>query len=193
MRSFDTGMSLPRFLQFIDLSYLLEGTRLTNEQFDKMVLEASDDDRKRNINITRQNIMRSIFISSFSILEQNLDEIVQMQSKFSMVDIRPNDLKDRGINRSITYAEKVLKMRINTEQKHWQMVFQLQKLRNHLVHYGSTFSESKEHEKLWNNFYKLPYISMTDSINFTYENVETIVQAFKQCIRDFNEAKRKNA
>ncbi|HFQ5191781.1 TPA: hypothetical protein ACGUWU_004302, partial [Vibrio vulnificus] len=98
MRSFDTGMSLPRFLQFIDLSYLLEGTRLTNEQFDKMVLEASDDDRKRNINITRQNIMRSIFISSFSILEQNLDEIVQMQSKFSMVDIRPNDLKDRGIN-----------------------------------------------------------------------------------------------
>ncbi|EKO3926097.1 hypothetical protein GCS56_003444, partial [Vibrio metschnikovii] len=191
MRSFDTGMSLPRFLQFIDLSYLLEGTRLTNEQFDKMVLEASDDDRKRNINITRQNIMRSIFISSFSILEQNLDEIVQMQSKFSMVDIRPNDLKDRGINRSITYAEKVLKMRINTEQKHWQMVFQLQKLRNHLVHYGSTFSESKEHEKLWNNFYKLPYISMTDSINFTYENVETIVQAFKQCIRDFNEAKRK--
>ncbi|KJR29826.1 hypothetical protein BOO91_21465 [Vibrio navarrensis] len=113
MNSFDTGMSLPRFLQFIDLAYLVEGTRLTNEQFDKMMLEAADDDRKRNINATRQNIMRSIFISSFSILEQNLDEIVQMKSKAAPVDIKPNDLKDRGIQRSITYATKVLNIEVD--------------------------------------------------------------------------------
>ncbi|EGR1156066.1 hypothetical protein EC567_24555 [Vibrio parahaemolyticus] len=193
MNSFDTGMSLPRFLQFIDLAYLVEGTRLTNEQFDKMMLEASDDDRKRNINATRQNIMRSIFISSFSILEQNLDEIVQMKSKSAPVDIKPNDLKDRGIQRSITYATKVLNMPLDTSQSHWQIVFQLQKLRNHLVHYGSTFSDSQEHEKLLMKFHKIPYVSMTDSINFTHQNIEMISRTFHKCIRDFNEAKRKNA
>ncbi|EGR5123517.1 hypothetical protein CX029_17545 [Vibrio cholerae] len=185
-------MSLPRFLQFIDLAYLVEGSRLTNEQFDKMMLEAVDD-RKQNINATRQNIMRSIFISSFSILEQNLDEIVQMKSKSALVDIKPHDLKDRGIQRSITYAIKVLNMQLDTSQNHWQIVFQLQKLRNHLVHYGSTFSDTQEHEKLLINFHKIHYVSMTDSINFTQENIEMISRTFHKCIRDFHEAKRKNA
>ncbi|EOG7649765.1 hypothetical protein [Vibrio parahaemolyticus] len=189
MKSFDTGMSLPRFLQFIDLAYLVEGTRLTNEQFDKMILEATDDDRKRNINITRQNIMRAIFISSFSILEQNLDELVRLRGDSAAIDIKPCDLKDRGIKRSITYAQKVLDMKIDTSQNHWQTVFQLQNLRNHLVHYGSTFSDSKDHEKKLTIFHQIPCVSMTDSINFTYQNIEEISRTFHKCIMDFNKAK----
>ncbi|EHR0228192.1 hypothetical protein F0M03_12030 [Vibrio parahaemolyticus] len=192
MNSFNTGMSLPRFLKFIDLAYLVEGTRLTNEQFDRLILEASDDDRKKNINATRQNIMRSIFISSFSILEQNLDEIVQMRSKSAPVDLTPNDLKDRGIRRSITYAKKVLNMTLDTSQSHWRIVFQLQDLRNHLVHYGSTFSDSLEHEEKLRKFHKIPHVSMTDSINFTYKDIENISRIFHKCIRDFNKPKRKN-
>ncbi|HHF3269227.1 TPA: hypothetical protein ACVO4Z_000214 [Vibrio alginolyticus] len=193
MNSSNTGMSVPRFLKFIDLAYLVEGTRLTSEQFDKMVLEASDDGRKKNINTTRQNIMRSIFISSFSILEQNLDEIVKMRSKSVSVDITPNDLKDRGIRRSITYAKKVLNMTLDTSQSHWKIVFQLQDLRNHLVHYGSTFSGSREHEEKLRKFHKIPYVSMTDSINFTCQDIEMISRIFHRCIRDFNKSKSKNA
>jgi hypothetical protein len=191
MNSCDTGQPLPRFLQFVDLSYLVEGVRLTEEQFDKMILEANDDDRKRNI--TRQNIMRSVFISAFSILEQNLDEIVQMQSEAALVDLMPNDLKDRGIQRSITYAKKVLKLKLDISQKHWQMAFQLQKVRNHLVHFGSSFSDSKEHCKRFDNFSKLTYVSVGVSINFTCENIENISNAFMECVNDFNVAEEKNA
>ena len=193
MNSCDTGQPLPRFLQFIDLSYLVEGAKLTEEQFNKMILEVHDDDRKRNINVTRQNIMRSVFISAFSILEQNLDEIVQMQSEIALVDLIPNDLKDRGIQRSITYAEKVLKLKLDITQKHWQMAFKLQKVRNHLVHFGSSFSDTKEHEKRFDNFSKLTYVSVGASINFTFENIEYISDAFMECVNDFNVAEEKNA
>jgi len=193
MNSCDTGQPLLRFLQFIDLSYLVEGVRLTEEQFDKMILDANDDNRKRNINVTRQNIMRSVFISAFSILEQNLDEIVQMQSETALVDLKPNDLNDRGIQRSITYAEKVLKLDLDLTQNHWQMAFQLQKIRNHLVHFGSSFSGTKEHGKRFDNFSKLSYVSVGASINFTHTNIEQISDAFMECVNDFNIAEEKNA
>ncbi|MCB8889572.1 hypothetical protein [Vreelandella malpeensis] len=92
-----------------------------DEQFASQISSLTDAEVRNktgNINATRQSLLRAVFISSYAILEQNLDEIVLMDQKKQGVNLSPNDLKHRGINRSIVYANKVLGMSIDASQKH---------------------------------------------------------------------------
>ena len=77
----DITISVPRFLSFIDLGYLLEAARVSDEHFTSKVSETSDKNEIANLNATRQSLMRAVFISSYSMLEQNLDELVIMNQK----------------------------------------------------------------------------------------------------------------
>lgn len=113
-----TTFSTPRFLKIIDLTYLIEGVKVTDQHFDKKVSMTDDLNEIGNLNATRQSLLRAAFISAYSIFEQNLDEIVQMESENKL--IKPGDLKDSGINRSIKYAQKVLDYKLNLELEHWR-------------------------------------------------------------------------
>jgi hypothetical protein len=182
----DETFSVPRFLQFIDLAYLLEGSKVTDNHFKEKLSQAKDRNEVGNINATRQSILRSSFISAFSILEQNLDEIVNMQSDIPTIKIKPNDLKDRGIRRSITYANKVLGYNIDIKKSHWVNAFALQEVRNHLVHYGSDFSNSTEHNKKYEKFSNLSLINLRPTICFSIEQLDQICDHFMECVGDFN-------
>ncbi|HHC6706109.1 TPA: hypothetical protein ACN4A8_004710, partial [Vibrio parahaemolyticus] len=181
-------IGLPRFMSFIELGYLLEAAKVADDQLQSKIDSLGHDDKRNqigNINATRQSLLRAVFISTFSVLEQHLDEMVLMMKSKSDIKLSPSDLKDRGIRRSLTYLDKVLGKPVDTTTKHWQDVFILQSLRNHLVHYGPDFSNSNEHQKSWRKFKQVKYVTLRPMICFTVEQIEEICEVFVACVDDF--------
>lgn len=103
-----------RFLAFIELGYLYEAAKATDEHFASIIASLKEEDASRveNINATRNSLLRAVFISSYAILEQNLDELIKLDHKRLKVSISPNDLKYGGILRSLLYAEKFLGIKL---------------------------------------------------------------------------------
>ena len=186
----DVTYSVPRFLSFIDWAYLQEALKVTDLHFEQMLSATEDRDKIGNINATRQSLYRAAFISSFATLEQNLDELVRMDQNKKNITISPSDLKHRGVKRSIIYANKVLEQNIDESQKHWRYVALLQDLRNHLVHFGPEFSDSKEHEKLYDRLKKCELVSFSPIPFFSKDQLDKIIQVFLDCIDDFSNGRK---
>lgn len=188
-RTEDSTYNVPRFLSFIDLAYLLEAAKAADEHLAaKLPIESNDESRHviGNLNATRQSLIRAVFIASYSIIEQNLDELVLMERTQRNIEISPSDLKDKGISRSLTYANKVLGKKIQVNSPHWQDLMFLQSLRNHLVHYGPNFSNTKEHDEKFFKFSKSKYVTLRPIICFTILQVEHIFDLYMKCINDFS-------
>jgi hypothetical protein len=193
VRPEDTTFSVPRFLSFIDLAYLFEAAKLADEVFaSKLATCQMPDDQGHvgNINATRQSLLRAVFIASYAIIEQNLDEIVVMRRASTRTLLAPNDLKDRGISRSLTYANKALGHKIDLSQQSWKDLMLLQEVRNHLTHYGPDFDDSKEHDNRHVRFASSEYVTLRPVICFTINQIEKIFGLYTDCIRDFSESVR---
>jgi len=188
INSEDTTFSVPRFLSFIDLAYLFEAAKVSDEHFASKISETSDKNEIGNLNATRQSLLRAIFISSYAILEQNLDELVNMEQKEHDVSLSPNDLKHRGIVRSLTYANKVLKKNIDSTPAHWKDLLMLQEVRNHLAHYGPGFSDLQEHQKRFDKFSNSKFVTLRPLICFTLEQIENVIKLYIECIGDFSKS-----
>jgi len=187
----DVTFGVPRFLSFIELGYLYEAAKIADVQLARKIDDAdADNDDKRNlignINATRQSLLRSVFISSYAILEQHFDEIVTMEKSRHDILISPSDLKDRGIGRSLSYFKKVLKRDLDTNVKHWKDLALLQEVRNHLVHYGPGFGDTSEHEKRFAKFENTEYVSLRPMVCFSIEQIEKIFDLYMVCIEDFS-------
>lgn len=185
----DITFSVPRFLSFIDLTYLYEGVKVADEHFASKIANLEGDDKRNeigNINATRQSLLRSVFISSYAILEQNLDELISMNRSKGGVSLSPNDLKHRGITRSLVYAKKVLGKEIDQNSNHWKNLLLLQEIRNHLIHYGPGFNASSEHKKRFEKFSESEFVLLREVICFTIEQIEKIINLYMQCVDDFN-------
>ncbi|MCH4814080.1 hypothetical protein [Vreelandella neptunia] len=184
----DTTFSVPRFLSFIDLGYLLEAAKAADEHLAAKLPNCSADDGMNvigNLNATRQSLLRAIFISSYAVIEQNFDELVLMEREKSNILLSPHDLKDRGISRSLTYAKKVLGGGVDTKAAHWKDLILLQELRNHLVHYGPSFADTKDHGTRFNKFAKSNYVTLRPVICFTIEQIENVFELYMTCVDDF--------
>lgn len=180
---------IPRFLSFIELGYLLEAAKITDAELAKKIEEAGSDEKDNvigNVNATRQSLLRAVFVSAYAILEQHLDEISLMGKNKVSATISPNDLKDRGIKRSINYANKVLSWHIDQNKDHWTDLMVLQRLRNHLVHYGPSFSNDNQHEKRWKEYKTIKYVSLRPMVCFSIEQIEDIFNLFMVCVDDFS-------
>lgn len=184
----DTTFSVPRFLSFIDFAYLFEGAKVADEHFASKISETSDRNEIGNLNATRQSLLRAVFVSSYAILEQNLDELVNMEQKIHKVSLSPNDLRHRGIVRSLTYANKLLNKNIDSTQAHWKDLLMLQEVRNHLAHYGPEFSDSHEHQKRFDKFSNSKFVTLRPLICFTLEQIENVIELYMECIRDFSKS-----
>lgn len=182
--------SVPRFLSFIDLAYLQEAMKVVDQHFQSEIHGTDERDKIGNLNATCQSLFRAAFISAFATLEQNLDELVRMDQKKKDIRLSPADLKHRGIKRSTVYANKVLKMEIDINQKHWQDVTLLQDLRNHLVHFGTELSDLQEHLKLSDRLQKSEYVSLNPIPYFSLEQLENIISVFMLCIDDFRKSRK---
>lgn len=182
--------SVPRFLSFIDLAYLQEAIKVVDQHFQSEIHGTDERDKIGNLNATSQSLFRAAFISAFATLEQNLDELVRMYQEKKGISLSPADLKHRGIKRSTVYANKVLKMEIDISQRHWQDVNLLQDLRNHLVHFGTEISGSKEHLNLYERLQKSEYVSLNPIPYFSLEQLENIISLFMLCIDDFSKGRK---
>lgn len=184
----DITFGVPRFLSFIDLGYLLEAAKAADEHLaSKLPTTSTEEGRNQavNLNATRQSLLRAVFISSFGIIEQNLDELMEMERDKREVSIAPSDLKHRGVKRSLTYAVKVLGYDTDLEATHWKDLFLVQELRNHLVHYGPDFKDGKEHEARFRKFSQSEYVTLRPIICFTVSQLENVFELYMRCIGDF--------
>lgn len=179
---------IPRFLSFIELGYMLDAAKIADAEISKKITEATGDknDITGNTNATRQSLLRSVFVGAYAILEQNLDEILLIEKKRISASLSPSDLKDRGIKRSIKYANTVLGKNIDQSKECWKDLITLQELRNHLIHYGPSFSNDREHESRSMKFKALKYVSLRPMICFNLEQIEDIFSLFMVCVDDFN-------
>ena len=180
---------VPRFLSFIDLAYLLEAHKAEDANLAaKLPAGSNEGDRHaiRHLNTTRQSLLRAVFISSYGIIERNLDELVLMERAKRGISLSPSDLKDRGIARSLTYATKVLGRKINVSATHWKDLLLVQDLRNHLVHYGPDFADTKDHGDRFKRFSNSDYVTLRPLICFTIPQIEYLFGLYMKCIDDFS-------
>lgn len=185
----DETFRVPRFLAFIDLGYLQEALEVADTHLSTKVGEvvtADERNRAGNINATRQSLMRAAFISSFASIEQNLDELANMERNKRKLTLSPSDLKDRGIKRSLAYANKVLGRDLSVDGSPWKDLLLLQEVRNHLVHYGPGFFDSPEHKKRFQRFGQSKYVSLRPTICFTMEQMALIFDLYMECIQKYS-------
>ena len=184
----DVTFGIPRFLSFIDLGYLLEAAKAADEHLAAKLPDDSSEEARNvigNLNATRQSLLRAVFIASYGIIEQNLDELMEMERKKREIYLAPSDLKHRGVKRSLTYAVKVLGASIDLDSNHWKDLFLVQDLRHHLVHYGPDFKDGKEHEDRFRRFSKSEYVTLRPIICFTIPQIENLFELYMKCINDF--------
>lgn len=185
----DSTYGVPRFLSFIDLAYLLEAAKAADEHLAaKLPAGNTEDERHKigNLNATRQSLLRAVFVSSYGIVEQNLDELMLMERSKTGATLAPTDLKDRGVARSLTYATKVLGKNINTSATHWKDLLLVQELRNHLIHYGPDFADTKDHGDRFKKFSNSEYVTLRPLICFTISQIEHLFGLYMTCIDDFS-------
>jgi hypothetical protein len=185
----DSTFSVPRFLSFIDLAYLLEAAKAADEHLAAKLPNSSTEDSRNaigNLNATRQSLLRAVFIASYAIVEQNLDELMVMERAKGGVSLAPSDLRDRGISRSLTYATKVLGKKIDADSTHWRDLLLMQDLRNHLVHYGPDFADTKDHSDRFKKFSNSDYVTLRPIICFTVEQIEHVFGLYMTCVREFS-------
>ena len=185
----DLTYGVPRFLSFIDLAYLLEAAQAADEHLAaKLPPGTTEDDRHAigNLNATRQSLLRAVFISSYGIVEQNLEELVLMERERLGTALAPADLKDRGIIRSLTYATKVLGKNLDLSATHWKDLFLVQDLRNHLIHYGPAFADTKDHGNRFKRFSNSGYVTLRPLICFSIPQIEHLFGLYMKCIDDFS-------
>jgi hypothetical protein len=185
----DVTFSVPRFLSFIDLGYLLEAAKTADEHLASKLPDSSTvEGRNRigNINATRQSLLRAVFIASYATVEQNLDELVAMERAKKNILLSPSDLKDRGVARSLTYAIKLLGKSIDKGATHWRDLLLMQELRNHLAHYGPDFADTKDHNIRFKKLSNSEYVTLRPTICFTIEQIEHLFGLYMVCIDDFS-------
>jgi hypothetical protein len=185
----DSTFRIPRFLSFIDLAYLLEAAKAADEHLAAKLPDSSTEEGRNvigNLNATRQSLLRAVFIASYATGEQNLDELVAMERAKNGVSLAPTDLKDRGIARSLTYATKVLGKKIDTGATHWKDLLLMQDLRNHLVHYGPDFADTKDHGDRFRRFANSDYVTLRPIVCFTIFQIEHLFGLYMTCVDDFS-------
>jgi len=83
----------------------------------------------------------SLFVHTYSILEQAVLRIADGVRDAQQLDLSPNELRDDGIMRAKTYIKKVGKMTFPDQGTDWQDILALNLVRNLIVHNSGFFPE----------------------------------------------------
>ena len=114
-----------------------------------------------------------------------ITSLVIMERAKASVSLAPSDLRDRGIARSLTYATKILGKKIDTGTTHWKDLLLMQELRNHLVHYGPDFADTRDHGDRFRKFANSNYVTLRPGICFTVSQIENLFDLYMTCVDDF--------
>ena len=190
LKFYGTTTQLPREFSIFEICFLLDAAQFADDTYNQKVEVAEANKEYQNIgniNATRQALFRSVFISFFAVFEQYLDVFVNTAKKDLGLTSSPKDLNSTGIKRSIEYAKKELNKDVDTKPKCWQTMFLLQKVRNHLVHYGHDF-DTEEHNKIIKICKSSSYVSLNPAICFSIKQLESIGELLGDCAASFEYA-----
>lgn len=118
-------------------------------------------DEYYNLDKTYSLILRkSLFISLYSFMESELQNIARKIEKQNLTDIKISDISHRGLHQYLFYIETVNKININISINVRNRFLQYNHLRNHFVHNGDDLINQKKYNSLkslsYINFEEIP-------------------------------------
>ncbi|EHN67944.1 hypothetical protein [Aliivibrio fischeri] len=108
----------------------------------------------------------SLIISIFNLLEHHLNVLCLKFSEVFALNLKVNDLKDKGITRSFKYFSKVVGLSFKSVEKEKTFIANVNKLRNFIVHNGSIINQNNEVNFVRRN----EFLSLTSSNRLIISN-----------------------
>jgi len=90
---------------------------------------------------------RSAFLSLYGFFEFELEKLCILFKETKALTIELDDLRDRGIDRSLSYLTKVVNLEIDMASNKWEKVKSIQKIRNLYVHNDGKLIDNKGNRK----------------------------------------------
>ncbi|NUY82681.1 hypothetical protein HUK80_17395 [Flavobacterium sp. MAH-1] len=87
-------------------------------------------------------LWKSLFLSSYFLLENSLDEICKNLRKSNSYELSLKDMSGNGISRSSLYLKKVCHITNSFQTQTWVEITDFNKIRNVLVHSDGVFPKS---------------------------------------------------
>jgi len=162
-------------------------SKMTEEERRDFYEWASDDFYR--LGETFPRILRySLFVNTYSLLEQTLLRIAEHLQGSQKLDLSPSDLRDKGIMRARSYLKKVARVAFPDDGTNWKDIAALGDIRNTIVHEGGYFPD--DHRKRqqidalmtrWSSD-----ISLDNIRRFTLSSgfIEHVIETFKRFLDD---------
>jgi len=90
---------------------------------------------------------QSYLLSLYSVVEAALDRYCLVCEEKMELKVKLEDLKDKGITRSVTYLEKVVELEIIKSDNRWGKMKLINELRNDLIHRCGYIGQDKKIKK----------------------------------------------
>ena len=89
----------------------------------------------------------SMILATFAYVETSFDKLCFEIEKRLILPISYKDLKSDGFTRSVSYIEKVTKLKVNQPSHIWENITTLKKLRHCIIHCSGDLSKLKEEQE----------------------------------------------
>ena len=136
-----------------------------------------------------QLLFRSLFIAVYARFEIYLHNLCNALRESESLQLKPNDLHDKGITRSQKYLKKVACLNFPDNTKEWQAIKLLADIRNDLVHKSEhVFRREEANPKLLDYFWlDDPYWDVQSiDIMFSPSSLRNIVNTFVRFSKDID-------
>jgi hypothetical protein len=77
---------------------------------------------------------RSALLTVWSYFENELDKLCRLYQSEKCFAVTVDDLRDKGIDRSTNYLQKVARLHVHHASQEWREIKNIQKIRNDIVH-----------------------------------------------------------
>ncbi|WP_320044963.1 hypothetical protein [uncultured Desulfobacter sp.] len=91
-----------------------------------------------------RNLRYSSLVNLFSFLESSLNNLCLILRKEMKIVISPEDLRHKGVTRSMIYLKKVCSVDFPSKGNDWQQIEKLNRVRNQIVHEQGVINNKKE-------------------------------------------------
>lgn len=180
------GVILSEIADFFDLT-ILSQLKSTRRYFEETLneLEGRFPEKEPFADSFSNMLKKSFLITTYSILEKELNMLTTFIEFKSNSLIKVEDLKHRGIYRDYTYLTKVVGFELPSDDN-WKKIQTYNKIRNYFIHDARVVLGYKEVKKLSNSL--VPYIKFEKEGKDRYVIKEIdsyIVIDFLNTVQDF--------
>jgi hypothetical protein len=133
---------------------------------------------------------RSAFLTVWSYFEHELDKLCSLYKAEKGFRLASSDLNGRGIDRSISYLEKVAGLKLRESSQEWIRIKKMQNVRNVIVHQdGRLHNRENDQVKAVIEYMKeTEHLSGHDEIELKEGFLSSVVETLGSYFRLINEA-----